>query len=285
MKVTNWSVLAGGLVLAGMTAPATVLAQTRAPLARAFDVLGRGVQIGVSLEADDAKKTGAVIETVTPDSPADKAGMKAGDAVVEFDGERVRSVLHLTRLVQETPAGRGVAVVLLRGGQKVTVNVTPERRSSDDDFAFRYLDTPRIARPTPAPPAPPRAPRPPLMLDPARPFEIPGLLRFSRGGRLGVTTESIENQLAEYFGVKEGVLVKSVQDGSAAQKAGIKAGDVITGINGTKVYDASDLNRALDRLETGGEFTVDVVRDKKTQSLKGKIEPPAARRGGTRTVL
>lgn len=73
----------------------------------------------------------------------------------------------------------------------------------------------------------------------------------------------------------------------AAQKAGIKAGDVITGINGVKVHDSSDLTRALERLETGGEFTVDVVRDdKKTQSLKGKIEEPAARRRSSiRTIL
>lgn len=287
MKVANWGVLAGTLVLAGMTAPGTVQAQSREPLVRAFDVFGRGAHIGVTLEADDAKKMGAVIETVTPDSPADKAGMKAGDAIVEFDGERVRSVLHLTRLVQETPSGRSVAAVLMRGGQKVTVNVTPEGRSYDDDFGFRYLDTiPRAARPTPAPPPPPRAPRPPVLMDPARPFDIPGLLRFSRGGRLGVTIEAIDDQLAAYFGVKEGVLVKSVQDGSAAQKAGIKAGDVITGINGSKVYDSSDVNRALERLETGGEFTVEVMREKKTQSLKGKIEEPAARRrSGIRTIL
>ena len=66
--------------------------------------------------------------------------------------------------------------------------------------------------------------------------------------------------------------MKSVLDGSAAQKAGIKAGDVITAINGSKVYESSDVNRAMERLETGGEFTVEVVRDKKTQSLKGKIE-------------
>src|SRR5687767_7744542 len=154
MKATNLGVLAGTLVLAGMTAPGTVLAQTREPL-RALDVLGRGTQIGVTLEEDDAKKAGAVIETVRPESPADKAGMKAGDAIVEFDGERVRSVLQLTRLVQETPAGRGVAAVLLRGGQKVTVTVTPERRTFEDDFGFRLLDTPRFSRsPTPAPPPP-----------------------------------------------------------------------------------------------------------------------------------
>ena len=81
---------------------------------RAFDVFGRGAHIGVGRSrADDAKKTQErSIETVTPDGPADKAGMKAGDAIVEFDGERVRSVLHFPRLVQETPPGRSVAAVL-----------------------------------------------------------------------------------------------------------------------------------------------------------------------------
>jgi putative serine protease PepD len=80
--------------------------------------------------------------------------------------------------------------------------------------------------------------------------------------------------------------VKSVQEGSAAQKAGIKAGDVITAINGAKVYESSDVNRAVERLETGAEFTLEVVRDKKTQSLKGKIEQPESRRrSGIRTIL
>lgn len=284
MKVTNWGVLAGTLVLAGMTAPGAAHAQSREPLVRAFDVFGRGAHIGVALEADDAKKTGAVIETVTPDSPADKAGMKGGDAIVEFDGERVRSVLHLTRLIQETPAGRSVAAVLMRGGQKVTVNVTPDRRTTGEDVNFFYRDSPRG---TPAPPPPPRAPRPPGMVTPALPFDMPGsFFRLGRTGRLGVTIESIDDQLAAYFGVKDGALVKSVQDGSAAHKAGIKAGDVITGINGSKVYESSDVNRAMERLETGAEFTVEVVRDKKTQSLKGKVEEPEPRRrSGMKTIV
>jgi serine protease Do len=113
-------------------------------------------------------------------------------------------------------------------------------------------------------------------------FDRPGLLR-SRS-RLGITVEGIDDQLAEYFGVKEGVLVKSVSTDSAAHKAGIKAGDVITAINGSKVYDASDLNRALDRLEANGEFTAEIVRDKKTQSIKGKIESRETR-ARTRTIL
>ena len=94
---------------------------------------------------------------------------------------------------------------------------------------------------------------------------------FSRG-RLGITVESIDDQLAEYFGVKEGVLVKSVTADSAAQKAGMKAGDVITAINGSKVYELSDVNRLINRVEGDGSFTVDVMRDKKPLSLKGKVE-------------
>jgi serine protease Do len=92
--------------------------------------------------------------------------------------------------------------------------------------------------------------------------------------------EDLDTQLAEYFGVKEGVLVKSVADGSAASKAGLKAGDVITAINGRHVYDSSDITRALDRVESNGEFTLDVTRDRKMQTLKGKLE---AREARTRT--
>jgi len=82
------------------------------------------------------------------------------------------------------------------------------------------------------------------------------------------------------------VLVKSVVDGSAAHKAGLKAGDVITGINGSKVYDAADLNRLIERVDANGEFAAEIVREKKTQSVKGKLETPETRpRARTRTIL
>jgi serine protease Do len=288
MILLRYGSLAAALLLAagaGAGAPAKVLAQDREPLLRALDVVGRGAQIGVTvteIEGEDAKqsKTGVLVETVTPGGPADKAGIRAGDAITEFDGERVRSTMQFSRLVQETAPGRGVGATLSRGGQRLTVTVTPERRSWSDDFNMRLLDLPRVAR-TPTPPraVPPAPPAPDFR------FDLPGVLRLS-GRRLGITIESIDDQLAEYFGVKEGVLVKSVADGSAAQKAGLKAGDVITGINGAKVYDASDVNRAMDRLETDGQFTIDVVRDKKPQALKGKLEARETRpRARVRTVL
>ena len=94
-----------------------------------------------------------------------------------------------------------------------------------------------------------------------------------------VSLETLDDQLAAYFGVKEGVLVKSVVSDSAAAKAGLKAGDVITSVNGRHVYEASDVNRALDRMEEADEFTLEVVRDRKPQTVKGKLETRARGRG------
>ena len=91
--------------------------QTRiTPKARAVQVFTGGSRLGVSIrdvEESDSKTAkaagaGVIVEEVATDSPAEKAGIRKGDVIVEFDGERVRSVRQLTRLVQETPAGRTV---------------------------------------------------------------------------------------------------------------------------------------------------------------------------------
>jgi len=286
MKVSNWIALAGALALTATMAP--MVSAQRAQQAQSGDTLlraieiGRGARIGASVspvDAGDSKeaKAGVSVETVDAGGPADKAGMKAGDIVTDFDGERVRSVRQFTRLVQETTPGHSVPVVLSRAGQRVTVNITPERASSGDDFNMRLLDTPmaRLAvprLPPPAPPVPaaPRVPRLPTIVGPAMTLDL--FSRVLNTGRLGVTIETLDTQLAEFFGVKEGALVKSVAADSVAAKAGLKAGDVITAVNGRKVYDLSDVTRALDRTETNGDVAIEVTRDKKTLTLKGKLE-------------
>ena len=96
---------------------------------------------------------------------------------------------------------------------------------------------------------------------------------FPRGsGRLGITVDDLSPQLAEYFGTKEGVLVTSVQDASAGAKVGLKAGDVITSVNGSAVDDPAELRRRLQNVDEGEEFTLTVMRDKKPQTLKGKLD-------------
>lgn len=281
MKVSKWVALTGAVAFVVGTGAATHArgsVQDAETLLRAVDGIGRGARIGVTVEDADPDgkdaKSGVLVTTVAPGGPAEKAGIKAGDAITEFDGERVRSVLQFSRLVQESASGRSVPAQVSRAGQRVSFNITPERRAFSDDFGMRLLATPRAGMAVPpmppAAPSAPRAPRPPALMPPDFPMEFIGRARNT--GPLGVTIENLDTQLAEYFGVKDGVLVKSVAADSVAARAGMKAGDVVTAINGRRIYDASDISRSLDRVGANGDLTIEVTRDRKTQTLKGKLE-------------
>lgn len=252
---------------------------------------GGSSYIGVSVrdvDAGDVKAqggapAGVLVEGVSADSPAEAAGFREGDVVLEFDGERVRSVRQFTRLVQETPAGREVQAVVMRDGQRTTLAVAPTASGRHSGLSIFRGDEHRWIIPhppePPEPPTPAPAPLPPLAVFPR--FE--GL--FGSSGRLGVTVDTLSDQLAEYFGADEGVLVTSVRSGSAAEKAGLRAGDVIVSMNGNPVDSSSDLSRRTQRLEDGDEFTLEIVRDKQKQTLKGKVEPRQPRRWTVRTAL
>jgi serine protease Do len=275
-----------GLILAIAAAVSTVSAQTRIQVeprdGNRRDVMvfdGRGSQLGVMVSDVDAtaKAGGVQIDEVNGDSPAEKAGIKSGDVIVEYDGERVRSARQFTRLVQETPEGRTVKIGLLRDGKRQTVDATPENGAMTfsfnrepgagnlepdvfmrrmPEFNFKLDDMPRRFEY--------RLPEGFRVPDPGSRFS------FSRG-RLGVSVQSITPELAEYFGAKNGgALVSSVSKESAAAKAGVKAGDVITSINGKHVEDSDDLARELG--DANGETTIVLLRDKREMTLKAVIE-------------
>jgi serine protease Do len=282
MKTWQTGALTGALIIgtgAGALLTPTLHGQSRdrEPLVRAFRLAGGDGEIGVSVRdaGSNDKAGGVIVEEVREGSPAEKAGLKAGDAIVEFDGERVRSVEQLQRLVRETPAERQVPAVVVRAGQRVTLSVTPERSRGyyfDRDFpALRMMPAP------PAPPAPPAAPEAPLPPEAPRPPRLspwlPGLNAFTyraSESRLGVTVENLNDELNEYFGVTHGVLVRSVRPESAAAKAGVKAGDVIVSIGEHRIDDPSDVSNEL-RDHDGGEVTIEVMRDRKSQTLKGTL--------------
>jgi serine protease Do len=268
-------------------APAAVVVepgQAPAPASKRPKVVALGgARLGVSIrdvEDEDVKSgrlsspAGAVVEEVSEGSAAATGGLRKGDIIVEFDGERVRSARQFTRLVQETADGRKVPAVVLRDAQRVTLTLEP--RQGGSIFELRdFADFGRkfsIDIPTPA-------------VAPLRtmPWPMDGLFQGA-GGRLGVTVDTLSPQLAEYFGTKDGVLVTSVESGSAASKAGVKAGDVITSLNGSAIDDPADLRRRIQQLKEGEEFSVAVVRDKKALTLKGKLEQPVRRRT-YRTVI
>ena len=283
MKV--WTTAAATLTLLTGLAIGTAVAPVRAQKDTIWEpavvqVFGGGGRLGVSIrdtDADDLKTAklqtpaGVVVEEVREESAAEKSGFKAGDIVVEFDGERVRSARQFTRLVQETPVERQVQTVVMRDGQRMTLSV--QLQSTDNFSYFRDFSRGNSFKLAPRPPAPPAPPKPPV-------FDfLPRIERmFSSSGRLGITVDSLSEQLAGYFGTKDGVLVTSVNKDSAAAKAGLKAGDVITAIDGSTVDSPSDLSSQTQRLDSGTEFTLDIVRDKKPMTLKGKIEAPRARR-------
>ena len=297
MRITN--VAACLMILSGTAATAAVLAdrgdgvapraeqaaEIRVAQPKALMISGRA-RLGISIREvtdEDVKSArltspaGAVVESVTEGSAAEAGGLRKGDIIVEFDGERVRSARMLTRLVQETADSRKVPTVVMREGQRVTLTVAPSEGSAAFESLRDLADWGRTfqlevpARPVPSVPAKPRARAKP-----------PSVFRFEDmfgGGRLGITVDDLSPQLADYFGTKDGVLVTSVRDDSVAAKAGIRAGDVITSFNGSAINDAAELRRRIQPLNAGGEFTVEVMRDRKPQTLKGKLEGT----GGQRT--
>ena len=293
MKNLKFGAFFLGLVVVVATLVTGVKAQSRE---RNFMVLdGRGSELGAmvsdpstrqSPQADSGTlRAGVVVDEVHRDSPAEKAGIKAGDIIVEFDGERVRSARQFTRLVQETPEGRSVAIGIMRDGKKQTVTATPEAGrmtwnfGPDVDRALREAE--RGMRgfhfDVPAPyfdfRYDDRDNREPRRFEYRVPqgfrVPVPGY-GFGRG-RLGVTVQSLTDELEEFFGAKNGgALVSSVSKDSAAAKAGIKAGDVIVSINGKAVSDTGDLMDALE--DIAGEATIVVLRDKQEMKLKATLE-------------
>ena len=216
--------------------------------------------IGVMVQEIDSERSktlklgeeaGVEITRVEPDSPADHAGLKVGDAIVEYNGQKVEGMEQFSRLVHETPAGRDVKLDIVRNGtpQVVTAKVGARR------------STPFAAMPAPAP-----ADRLEFHMP-----DIPRSFMSWRSSALGIECESLDGQLAQYFGVKEGVLVRSVTKGSAADKAGIKAGDVITKIDDAKVAAPSDLSSRI-RSMRGRSIPMVLMRDRKEMTLSVAID-------------
>lgn len=251
---------------------------------RAFMLDGRGSSIGVSirdLDADDVAKAktgqtgGVLIEDVEENSPAARAGLRDGDVIVEFDGERVRSARHFARLVQETAEGRSVRATVVREGSRQTLDVTPERgaRWSGDLMYMPHIadeiqrEVERGMRSLPRD----------FAFDFKWDGEFPSTKVWPRG-RLGAQLSPLTDQLAEYFGTKSGVLVASVDSDSVAAKAGLKAGDIITSIDGQAVETPRDVAQGL-RTADADEVAIAVMRDKKPLTLKAQL--PARPRAKT----
>jgi serine protease Do len=234
------------------------------PRARSAGMQGPSVSyLGVGIMSVDTasakalklkEERGVEITQLEPGGPAEKAGLKVNDVILEFDGQHVLEQEQFQRLVRASIPGRQVKVEVWRSGAMQTVAVTIQSRreiSVDDPYGrgiWSELPPPGVNWPQIAP-MPPMPPFPTIIQSPV----------------LGVECEPLgdEQQFAEFFGVKDGLLVKMVAGGSPAARAGIKAGDVIVKVDETRVGTMRELTGALRIASQKNSYQLTVVRNKK----------------------
>jgi serine protease Do len=226
--------------------------------------------------ADKAKELklsaerGVVLGEIVPDSPAAKAGLKENDVVTEINGQRIEGAAQFRRMIHEIPAGRTIQLTVWRGGRTQTVSATlgksEEHRQSfkvmsptPGAFAFRMPEIPEIPS-----------------------MDWSGGMVSGGQPRLGIDAEDLSGQLGTFFGAPdgEGILVRDVNSGSAAEKAGVKAGDVITSLNGERIRSTGELREKLSAKRDDKDRTVKlgVLRNKAELSLTVELPGPAATR-------
>jgi predicted metalloprotease with PDZ domain len=223
--------------------------------------------------ADKAKELklsaerGVVLGEIVPDSPAAKAGLKENDVVTDINGQRVEGAAQFRRIIREIPAGRTVQLTVWRDGRTQTLSATlgksEERRRSvkiagptPGAFAFRIPEIPEIPS-----------------------MDWSGGWLAGGQPRLGIDAEDLTGQLGTFFGAPdgEGILVRDVNSGSAAEKAGVKAGDVITSLNGERIRSVGELREKLSakRDEKDRAVKLGVLRNKAEVSLTVELPAPA----------
>jgi len=222
--------------------------------------LGVGIQ---EITADRAKalklreEGGVEITSVIHDSPAEKAGLKSGDVVVSYNGRKVEDREQFQAMVRLTPVGREAKLDIIRNGVAQTVPVRIDSRT----LLFCRSncltnDGPRFNLPN--------IPMP----------DVPRVFEGMQSPMLGIEAQVVEGQLAQYFGVQDrGVLVWSVLRNSAAEKAGLKAGDVILRLDDVKVTSAADISAKL-RMASGKTVQVSLMRDHKDMTIPVTPDTP-----------
>ncbi|MFZ0774441.1 MAG: PDZ domain-containing protein [Candidatus Sulfotelmatobacter sp.] len=205
------------------------------------------------------EEKGVEITMVDQDAPAGKAGIKEHDVILTMNGTAIESKTQLQRMIHETPPGRLVTLGLSRDGQAMTIKVQLADRRNE--FSFKGMKEGDWDKNF-------HVEVPPLNNLPD--FDVPniGVVVVHSSVRSGLMVENLTPQLGEFFGAKNGngVLVRSVEKGSRADKAGLRAGDVITRVGDQPVHDTSDFSHAL-RSHGAGSVSVGVIRDKKEQTL------------------
>lgn len=194
--------------------------------------------------------TGAMITLLEPAGPAAKSGLRVNDVIVEFNGQRIEGIEQFVRMMRETPVGKTVKLGIYRQGKRMNiVTMTVSRR----DFSKYMAPEVRVPEERQA-----EVPLP----------DLPHSITVLRSVMFGTEGEAIKGQLADFFGVKAGVLVRSVVVDSVAARAGIRPGDVIVRINGQEIatpWEVSAFIKQRDR----DVLPITIVRERREVLLMG----------------
>jgi serine protease Do len=221
---------------------------------------------------------GVVLGKIVPDSPAAKAGLKESDVVTEINGQRVEGTEQFRRMIREIPSGRATQFTVWREGRSQSVLVTlgkSEMRHANTlvapampgNFAIQIPDMPEVGGF----------------------FTSDGPWVSSRT-RLGIDAENVDGEFGNYFGAPEGegILVRGVFPDTPAAKAGLKAGDVITSVNGERIRSVGELRSKMMEKRDDKSIKLGLIRSKAALSVTVELPPPAERktiRSGERTNI
>jgi serine protease Do len=193
---------------------------------------------------------GAKIEEVAKDSPADKAGLKEGDVITKVNDKKVYDHEELSNIIRDMEPNHKITITYKRNGKESTTTATLGKRKS-----------------IPIPPNPPIAPVPPMGFnfdgDAFGGRDFHRFFKLDDRPRLGVKVQDTEDG--------KGVKVLDVDEGSTADKSGIKEDDVITRFDGKDVNSAEDLADALSDSKDKGSFKVELQRNGKPQTIEIKV--------------
>lgn len=230
------------------------------------------------INADKAKELklpaerGVLLGRIIPDSPAAKAGLKENDVVTEINGQRVEGELQFRRMIREIPAGRPAELTVWRDGRSQKISVTLGKSEERSNMWFRSgpgsysFQLPKVEIPD-------------VQVFPNGEWDgVFGVLAGSRP-RLGIDAEDLSGQFGSFFGAPdgEGVLVREVNSGSPAEKAGLKSGDVITSLNGERIRSLGDLREKLAATREQKTIKLGVLRNKSEQTITVELPPPPSK--------
>ena len=212
---------------------------------------------------------GVLLGRIVPDSPAAKAGLKENDVITEINGQRVEGEAQFRRMIHEIPAGRTVQFTVWRDGSAQSISATLGKAEDRGNAWFNAaprvfsFQLPRVEIPEVAP-------------MPDGDWGGPGMLGGERP-RLGIDAEDLSGQFGAYFGAPdgEGVLVREVHSGSAAEKAGVKSGDVITSLDGDRIRSLGDLREKLAAKPDEKTVKLGILRNKNEMSITVELPPPS----------